>query len=266
MSNRTIYLLGAAAIASLIYILILVTGALGNEERPGELVVIPATTTIQYATSTPSEATTTPEEKPGPTSPPPPVRPDPPTGAVWFAQGGLSRTACESIVDTAMQEKCRQEVAVANYIYTIVPNAMITKGFCFPGTAFDNPKNWNQCTDLSDFQTKTVHALQGIFNTILSHCATYGIGDCRIIITGGSELGHAGEVPQADGSIACVDQDSHCGGKKIDLRLTKGLESLVSTNFEKIENRDFDNAPQWRDPVSGNIYAREVDHWDILVP
>ena len=135
-----------------------------------------------------------------------------------------------------------------------------------PETAFDDPRNHNWCTDLSDFKTNTVHEIKNILTKIISHCQEHLIADCGIIVTGGSEFGHKGEELGPDGSIVCVDQASHCGGKKIDLRLTEGLQSLVETEFVPMPDRDFDGAPQWKDVSNGNVYALEPDHWDILVP
>jgi len=209
-----------------------------------------ATTDVDSETSTPEPAT------------PPPL----PPGATRQPTGGIARTNCDAITGPEIQTVCQQEQTIARYIYSIVPNAQITKGFCWPGTSYADPKNWNQCTDLNNLETNTVHALQDIFEQIVAHCARQAISDCAIIITGGSELGHRGERVNSDGSITCVDTESHCGGKKIDLRLTKGLESLITSTFIQLPNRNFDQAPQWRDPKSGNIYAREPTHWDILVP
>ena len=191
--------------------------------------------------------------------------PNLPDGATWHPLGGIERTNCEQIVDADIREKCTGERAIANYIYSIVPNAQITKGFCYPGTAFDDPVNWQLCTDLSELQVNTVHALKDLFTTIVTHCQTQSISDCTIIITGGSEFGHAGEEVSADGTISCIDPHSHCGGRKIDLRLTEGLESLVAT-FTPFPTRELDGAPQWKDEARGHIYAREPTHWDILIP
>lgn len=227
--------------------------------------VIASTTKAEETTST---STTVQEDTPHETAEPAtaPVLPSLPQGTIRHPSGGLARAGCEAIADPDPKKACTEDRAIAQYIYSIVPNAQITKGYCLPGTAFDDPQNWNWCTDLNNLQTKTVHALQGIFQKIIGHCRQYGIADCAIIVTGGSELGHRGEVKNPDGSITCVDQESHCGGKKIDLRLTKGLESLITTQFTKLPNRDFDNAPQWVDTESGYIYAKEPTHWDILVP
>ena len=194
------------------------------------------------------------------------TRPEVPEGAIQQESGGLVREGCEDIINPTLANKCKQERVLANYIYSIAPGAIITKGFCVPGTSFDDEQNWNQCTDLSDFKTNTVHEIKNIFEKILQHCAQYGISDCGIVITGGSEFGHKGEEVRPDGTIACIDPLSHCGGKKIDLRLTAGLQSLVELTFEPIEIRDFDGAMQWRDPENGNVYALEPTHWDILVP
>ncbi len=236
-------------------------------QEPTPSLNAPTTTPIiepPQATSTPDTATSTQHEQPDQIETLP--LPTPPSGASWHPSGGIARANCAAITDPDIQTICNEEVIIEKYIHSIVPSARITKGFCYPGTAYNDPKNWQQCTDLNNLQVETIHALKSIFESIVTHCNSRGIADCAIIVTGGSEFGHRGEVRGSDGSITCIDNASHCGGKKIDLRLTAGLESLITSEFTPLPNRDFDNAPQWVDPQTGYIYAREPTHWDILVP
>ncbi|WP_326597949.1 hypothetical protein [Streptomyces sp. NBC_01803] len=73
---------------------------------------------------------------------------------------------------------------------------------------------------------------------------------CGLNITGGTEVGHA------SGTY------SHWNGYKLDYSLGTCINSYVTNNFTYIGLRG-DGAPQYRSG-SGNIYARESNHWDVL--
>ncbi|GIZ42575.1 hypothetical protein CKM354_000583700 [Cercospora kikuchii] len=77
-----------------------------------------------------------------------------------------------------------------------------------------------------------------------------GACGCSLIITGGTETGHAGGTY------------SHGNGYKLDFRKNTALNNYITTRFERIGNRG-DGYPQWR-AASGNIYCDEGDHWDVL--
>ena len=63
------------------------------------------------------------------------------------------------------------------------------------------------------------------------------------------EVGHAG------GAL------SHANGYKIDISLNPCVNSYITGSFKSIGNRG-DGAAQYQES-SGNIYAREGNHWDI---
>jgi len=71
---------------------------------------------------------------------------------------------------------------------------------------------------------------------------------CGITITGGTETGHAGGTY------------SHYNGYKIDCSLNTCLNNYIQ-KFPRIANRG-DGAAQYK-AGSGNIYAKEGNHWDI---
>jgi hypothetical protein len=77
---------------------------------------------------------------------------------------------------------------------------------------------------------------------------------CQVVITGGTETGHA------SGTY------SHWNGYKVDVRTstttTTCIDRYIRGNFAFIGNRG-DGAPQYRSG-SGNVYANEGSHWDIL--
>ena len=97
------------------------------------------------------------------------------------------------------------------------------------------------CTSLEQVHQ---HTINGIIT--LHHACGY----CTIVITGGTEVGHA------SGTY------SHWNGYKLDIRHYSGVDSYIKGHFSYIGLRG-DGAPQWKS-ASGNIYADEGSHWDIL--
>ncbi|MFC9155555.1 hypothetical protein ACFTT0_11295 [Streptomyces bauhiniae] len=73
---------------------------------------------------------------------------------------------------------------------------------------------------------------------------------CGLNITGGTEVGHA------SGTY------SHYNGYKLDFGKISCLTSYIKNNFSYIGLRG-DGAPQYQSG-SGNIYADEGNHWDVL--
>ena len=79
---------------------------------------------------------------------------------------------------------------------------------------------------------------------------------CRgLVITGGTEVGHAG-----------TGRGTHVDGWKLDFRLNSCLEGYVRRNFRYVG--DVRWGLQWKSP-SGNVYTKErkkgrFDHWDVL--
>ncbi|MFF2195814.1 hypothetical protein [Streptomyces sp. NPDC058157] len=73
---------------------------------------------------------------------------------------------------------------------------------------------------------------------------------CALNITGGTETGHA------SGTY------SHWNGYKLDYAKATCLTGYVKGTFSYIGLRG-DGAPQWQSG-SGNVYADEGNHWDVL--
>lgn len=97
------------------------------------------------------------------------------------------------------------------------------------------------CTSLEQVHE---HTIKGIIT--LHHACGY----CTIVITGGTEVGHA------SGTY------SHWNGYKLDIRHYSGVDSYIKGTFAFIGYRG-DGAPMWKS-AAGNIYADEGSHWDIL--
>ncbi len=72
---------------------------------------------------------------------------------------------------------------------------------------------------------------------------------CALNVTGGTETGHAGGTY------------SHWNGYKLDYSLSNCLNGYVTGSFAYIGRRG-DGAAMY-ESGSGNIYARESNHWDV---
>lgn len=98
------------------------------------------------------------------------------------------------------------------------------------------------CTDVGGLRDETV-------NGILNFNSACGV-DCNLVITAGSEGGHAGGIY------------SHGNGYKVDYRLNNNINNYITSNYKKLGERSGDGAVVYSDG-NGNYYAREGDHWDV---
>lgn len=103
-------------------------------------------------------------------------------------------------------------------------------------------KSVSTCTSLEGIQKTTVDQVINLKNACKG---------CSIIITGGTEAGHA------------AGDTSHSAGFKVDLRSDPGLTSFIQTSFTEVGKRG-DGALVYKDTY-GNAYAKEDDHWDVTV-
>ncbi|WP_326652830.1 MULTISPECIES: hypothetical protein [unclassified Streptomyces] len=74
---------------------------------------------------------------------------------------------------------------------------------------------------------------------------------CALNITGGTETGHAGGTY------------SHWNGYKLDYAKSTCVTNYIKNTFSYIGARPGDGAPQWKSG-SGNVYADEGSHWDVI--
>ncbi|PRY46057.1 hypothetical protein [Umezawaea tangerina] len=95
----------------------------------------------------------------------------------------------------------------------------------------DNPS----CTS---FEQVNLASVQGVI-------ALKQATGCAVNVTGGTEVGHA------------TDTFSHWNGYKLDFSLSTCLNNHITTAFAPL------GGDKWQAP-SGNVYFREVDHWDVV--
>lgn len=100
-------------------------------------------------------------------------------------------------------------------------------------------RNVSTCTSYDQINQETVSGIK----TFKS------ISGCAITITGGTETGHA------SGTY------SHWNGYKVDVRPTTCVSSYITSHYSYSGTRG-DGATLYTAP-SGNVYARESNHWDI---
>lgn len=105
-----------------------------------------------------------------------------------------------------------------------------------------DPTN-SSCTSLAGMQESTVDDLVDFKN----ECGS----NCTVTVTGGTEAGHA------------AGDESHANGDKADIALNPQVNNYITQNFVFVGNRSSDGAPQYEDPSTGAVYAKESNHWDM---
>jgi len=117
---------------------------------------------------------------------------------------------------------------------------LIPNGITASSTGGCTNKNNPSCTSYDGI-------LSGTVDGVITLKKASGVSS--LIITGGTEVGHA------SGTY------SHANGYKVDVRHSTSLDNYIHTAFTKIADRA-DGYPQWQAP-SGNLYCDEGSHWDI---
>jgi hypothetical protein len=102
----------------------------------------------------------------------------------------------------------------------------------YSDTGCNDPNAGLACTSYEGINQDTVSAAIALKDAC---------GGCEILITGGTESGHA------SGTY------SHANGYKLDLKLVPALESYIRSAFTQTGDR-FDRYAQWEAP-SGNVYC-----------
>ncbi|HEY2787204.1 MAG TPA: hypothetical protein VGJ05_19750 [Fimbriiglobus sp.] len=112
-------------------------------------------------------------------------------------------------------------------------------GITWSSSGSCSDRNNSHCTSFEQINSRTV---EGII-------ALKKASRIAINITGGTELGHS------SGS------QSHWHGYKLDITPSKEISQYITETFEYVGVRG-DGAKMYKSK-SGDIYARESNHWDI---
>ncbi|WP_214106970.1 hypothetical protein [Acrocarpospora catenulata] len=105
-----------------------------------------------------------------------------------------------------------------------------------------------RCTDHNRPWCTSLHGIR--FGTVLKTVELKERSGCRVVITGGTETGHARGFY------------SHGNGYKVDIQLNACVDAYITRNMEYYKTRG-DGARLYRNREN-DIYAREPDHWDVL--
>lgn len=112
---------------------------------------------------------------------------------------------------------------------------------------------WSSSGNCSDRTKKNCTSFEQVNSaTIDGIIAFKKASGCEIKITGGTEIGHASGT------------QSHWNGHKLDISPTVCVTNYIKTNYKDVGKRG--DGAQMYDDGSGNIFARETDHWDITFP
>ncbi|MDP9848018.1 hypothetical protein J2853_007229 [Streptosporangium lutulentum] len=111
--------------------------------------------------------------------------------------------------------------------------------------------NWTSSGKCSDRRVGHCTSLQAVrAATVDNVIALKKSSQCPIVITGGTEIGHA------------PGPYSHHEGYKLDIKPNKCINSYIKEHHP-LQGVRGDGARLYGDP-SGTLYARESNHWDIL--
>ncbi|MFJ5227090.1 hypothetical protein [Streptomyces sp. NPDC088400] len=106
----------------------------------------------------------------------------------------------------------------------------------------------------SDWNKKTCTSFTNINKATVSGAIAFKkVSRCKVVITGGTERGHA------------AGTYSHRNGYKVDMSVTTCLNKYITGKAGKFTyagKRKGDGAKMYKSPA-GNVYAREGSHWDV---
>ena len=110
--------------------------------------------------------------------------------------------------------------------------------------------SWTSSGGCSDRNNPTCTSFEGIRQATIDGAITLkSASGCSLLITGGTETGHAGGTY------------SHAAGYKLDFSRTTCLTSWIHNTYTYIGLRS-DGAAMY-EAASGNVYADEGNHWDV---
>lgn len=119
-------------------------------------------------------------------------------------------------------------------------NALTTAGLRWKSSGHCIDRRVRVCTSLEAVRSETIHDV----------IALKRVSRCPIMVTGGTEAGHA------PGFF------SHARGYKLDILHNACIDRYITKNYPKSGMRR-DGATLYRAP-GGTVFADEFDHWDIL--
>ncbi|MFF0725073.1 hypothetical protein [Streptomyces sp. NPDC004134] len=160
------------------------------------------------------------------------------------ASVGLAAAPAQAAAAPAAPAAPTKAAAPAAPLVTKITHAQATSRFRSSGITWSSSggcsdRNNPTCTSFDQLNLASAQGAQTLKSA----------SGCALNITGGTETGHAGGTY------------SHWNGYKLDYSLGTCVNNYVTGNFAYIGVRG-DGAPMYQSG-SGNIYAREGNHWDV---
>ncbi|GAA3825732.1 hypothetical protein [Streptomyces chiangmaiensis] len=142
--------------------------------------------------------------------------------------------------DALAAQDSAQAAAVTKISHATATAMFRAVGITWSSSGNCSDRNNPTCTSFAQLNLATAQGAQTLKRA----------SGCALNITGGTETGHA------SGTY------SHWNGYKLDYGKNTCITNYIKGNFAYIGLRG-DGAPQYRSG-SGNIYADEGNHWDVL--
>ncbi|WP_188189085.1 hypothetical protein [Nonomuraea sp. SYSU D8015] len=155
------------------------------------------------------------------------------TGAVRMPDARHKRASVDLTRVVPRQAAVRVSHATAN-------DWLKSAGLRTRSTGNCTSKHMHHCTSLDEVRTGTIARVIDLKRE----------SRCPIMVTGGTEAGHA------------PGHFSHGNGYKLDISHNPCIDRYITRNHDRVGIRS-DGAPLYRSG-SGTIFADESDHWDIL--
>ncbi|MET9344173.1 hypothetical protein [Nonomuraea sp. NPDC003804] len=112
---------------------------------------------------------------------------------------------------------------------------------------------WKSSGNCTDKNNRTCTSLQSVRSaTVAGAIDLKRASGCKIMVTGGTEAGHA------------PGRYSHGAGYKLDISHNKCIDRYITETYPSAGVRS-DGATLYRSET-GTVFASESDHWDILFP
>ena len=109
---------------------------------------------------------------------------------------------------------------------------------------------WSSSGNCSDRKNRKCTSFEEVNSTTIDGIIAFKkASGCDVNITGGTETGHS------------TSTKSHWKGYKLDITPSVSVSDYIKTHFKAAGDRS-DGAKLYKDD-SGNVFARESDHWDI---
>ncbi|GAA1775452.1 hypothetical protein GCM10009795_021750 [Nocardioides hankookensis] len=150
---------------------------------------------------------------------------------------------------------------ISGILFALLATLALTIGLAGPASAVSQSSaasqfsaagiGWTSSGGCTDPGNSTCTSFEGIRQATIDGAITLkNASGCALTITGGTETGHAG------------GQYSHSTGYKLDFSRTACLTTWVHNTYTYSGTRS-DGTPLYT-AASGNVYADEGNHWDVL--